>query len=223
MDPPTPEIEPAIHVLLREERSEAAKLLIERGANLFLRNARGELPIQVASVPLAREHVRDVMVKQAANARGAAKKAMEADAQIAKELCAQKINELFLDEAEFHPGFRREQRLRDLVAEGADVNAKSRKGMTALHFAARRFDVRLINDLLEMGANPFAKNRKGELPMDLVKVIPDGDTQGYEKKTKEALRVGMAAWEQKELDAAAKPAKPTKPNGEKKPGRDKGL
>ena len=223
LDPPTPEIEPVIHVALRVGHTEAVEQLIAHGANLFLRNPKGELPIQVAIDPVLRERMRDVMVTQASKAKGAAKKAMEADAQIAKEVCKEKINELFLREAKRHPLDGREARLRALVAEGADVNVKDQDGVTALHVAARIYEASLINALLAMGADPFATTSKGERPMDLVKVLSREDLKEDEKATREALRAGMVAWEHKQLDAAAKPAKPAKPKGEKKPGRDKGL
>lgn len=218
-DPPTPEIEPAIHVLLRDGHKEAVEKLIAHDANVFLRNSKGELPIQVASDPILREYLRDVMVTKASKARGAAKKAMEADAQIAKELCEEKISELFLHEAVRHPEDGREARLRALVAAGADASFKSPDGMTALHFAARHRDADSVNLLLAMGADPFAKTNEGELPIDWVRFFPNVDPKHGEELQK-ALRAGMSAWEQKQLEVEAKPAKPVE---KKKSGRSGAL
>jgi ankyrin repeat protein len=51
--------------------------------------------------------------------------------------------------------------VRALVKQGADVNAAQGDGMTALHWAGRRNDVRLIEVLLYAGADREAKTRVG--------------------------------------------------------------
>lgn len=49
-----------------------------------------------------------------------------------------------------------------LLAQGADVNAADAGGHTALHHAAFRDDVGLVNTILAHGADPVARNRDGK-------------------------------------------------------------
>ncbi len=49
-----------------------------------------------------------------------------------------------------------------LLARGADVRAPDTGGRTALHHAAFRDDVGLVNAILARGADPAAKNRDGK-------------------------------------------------------------
>jgi len=219
LDAPTPKIEGALHAMLRIGHTVAAEELIKQGASLFLRNPKGKLPVELTENPLMRERLREMMESQASKANGAAKKAMEADARIAKELCEEKISELFHHEAVRHPENGREARLRELLAAGADVNFKGPDGMTALHDAARHRDADYVNLLLAMGANPFAKTNEGELPIDCVRFFPRVDRK-HGEELQRALRAGMSAWEQKQLEAEAKPAKPVE---KKKSGRSGAL
>jgi uncharacterized protein len=52
-----------------------------------------------------------------------------------------------------------------LVRKGADVNAKSADGSTALHFAARAGDEALVTALLKAGADANVANRYGVTPL----------------------------------------------------------
>jgi uncharacterized protein len=49
-----------------------------------------------------------------------------------------------------------------LLARGADVRATDAGGHTALHHAAFRDDVTLVNTVLAHGADPTARNRDGK-------------------------------------------------------------
>ncbi len=51
-----------------------------------------------------------------------------------------------------------------LLGAGASIEAKDKKGDTALHVAARANNMALIQMLVGAGAHPFAANLKGELP-----------------------------------------------------------
>ena len=53
-----------------------------------------------------------------------------------------------------------------LIDHGADVNAKSSKGITPLHFAAQGGDIRMINLLIIHKANLRAVDSKGWTPRD---------------------------------------------------------
>jgi ankyrin repeat protein len=55
-----------------------------------------------------------------------------------------------------------------LVEElGADVNAVDHEGNTAMHNAAARGDVEMINYLVAKGADPKAVNREGKTTADM--------------------------------------------------------
>ena len=60
---------------------------------------------------------------------------------------------------------RRVDRVRDLIARGADVNARTYKGQTALHCAARAGFVDIVFLLLEHGAKVDLRDDKGNTPL----------------------------------------------------------
>jgi ankyrin repeat protein len=53
------------------------------------------------------------------------------------------------------------------LIDGVDVNAKDEKGMTALHYAVLRAEIRVVNLLLVAGADIEAKSAAGETPIEL--------------------------------------------------------
>jgi ankyrin repeat protein len=54
---------------------------------------------------------------------------------------------------------------RELVGAGADVNEFNDGGFTALHLAARIFDLTLARTLIELGASPNVRTADGETPL----------------------------------------------------------
>lgn len=59
--------------------------------------------------------------------------------------------------------------LDNLYQHGADLNAPDPEGNTALHFAVAGNQVGSVEKLLELGADPFIKERHGLIPADLAK------------------------------------------------------
>jgi ankyrin repeat protein len=53
-----------------------------------------------------------------------------------------------------------------LLKAGADPDARSHGGFTALHIAAQNGNVEMVDALLEAGADPAAKTDAGKTPMD---------------------------------------------------------
>ncbi|MBC8869960.1 MAG: ankyrin repeat domain-containing protein [Planctomycetes bacterium] len=64
--------------------------------------------------------------------------------------------------------FGRLEAARTLIEKGANVNAKSNDGATALHGAAFFCHTEMVKLLLVKGAEVDAKNKKGETPLDAV-------------------------------------------------------
>jgi ankyrin repeat protein len=58
-----------------------------------------------------------------------------------------------------------------LLANGADVNVKNRKGDTALHFTAYGGDKYIVKLLLANGADVNVKNKNGETALDLAEFM----------------------------------------------------
>ncbi|KZV77519.1 hypothetical protein PENSPDRAFT_3851 [Peniophora sp. CONT] len=70
--------------------------------------------------------------------------------------------------AESERDVEREECVRLLVAEGADVGAEDASGWTALHHAALRAPPTVVAFLLTHGASLFATTRRGLTPLDIV-------------------------------------------------------
>lgn len=61
-----------------------------------------------------------------------------------------------------------------LISRGADVKkAVDKEGLTALHHACIRHDAKLAKVLLEAGANPNAKDKKGRSPYSYLATVED--------------------------------------------------
>jgi ankyrin repeat protein len=59
--------------------------------------------------------------------------------------------------------------VKQALLNGADVNATDEVGMTALHYAVLGGEIRVVQLLLNAGANVQAKSPSGETPIDLAK------------------------------------------------------
>ena len=82
--------------------------------------------------------------------------------------------------------------LRFLVEElGADVNTRDHEGYTALHHAASRGDLEMIEYLVEHGADPTAVSRYGQTTADMANG-PYQRTQPYPKAVALLERLGSA-------------------------------
>lgn len=106
----------------------------------------------------------------------AAKLLIEAGADIHQRISKEKLTPLMVAAAQtkaaegtyFVPGSVRPIDIdRMLIKRGADVNAQSTKGMTALMIAAARNNTPAVGLLLNSGADPDIKNKAGETALQI--------------------------------------------------------
>jgi ankyrin repeat protein len=60
-------------------------------------------------------------------------------------------------------------RVKQALLNGADINATDEAGMTALHYAVLRAEIRVVQLLLNAGADVQSRSPEGETPIDLAK------------------------------------------------------
>ena len=58
-----------------------------------------------------------------------------------------------------------------LIEQGAEVDALDIGDNTALHWAAMRCNVEIVNLLLQNGADKTIKNKQGRLPIDMCQPV----------------------------------------------------
>ena len=74
-----------------------------------------------------------------------------------------------------------------LLEGGADVNAATARGNTALHAATRRGWTEIIELLVEHGAMLEVRNARGQTPLDLALGVPE-ERLPYNEATATLLR-----------------------------------
>jgi ankyrin repeat protein len=134
-------------------RAALVELLLDAGANPNARIATGETPLMTCAGTGSVDGVRLLL------ARGADVNAIEP---------SQHQDALMWAAAERHPNV-----VRLLVDAGANTKAHTRKGFTALHFAAREGDIDSVRQLLASGVNINARSLPDEK-------APTGRGPGYQ-------------------------------------------
>jgi quinoprotein dehydrogenase-associated probable ABC transporter substrate-binding protein len=181
---------------VRNRNSEIAGMLLERGADPNLPDSDGVSPLVHA---INRNHVPSIKLliakgadKEAHNAQGytpleiaigdeklfAAQALIESGVGINEASGAQKITPLMLIASKLSPQGRVThlasgptpiEIARELIAKGADINAKSATGVTPLMIAAGHNNAPMIGLLLSKGAVPDAKNNSGKTALDIAR------------------------------------------------------
>lgn len=173
---------------------DATKFLLDHGAKVDVPDSDGWVPLLHAvlrnDVPAI-----DVLVKKGANVNAhsptgyttlaialeekrfdAAKTLIDAGANVDEPTAAKKITPLMVTASEPPPASRTKKLLqkfdsialaRELIKRGADVDAKTTEGVTALMIAAARDNAPMIGLLLQSGAKPDARNAEGETAQDI--------------------------------------------------------
>jgi quinoprotein dehydrogenase-associated probable ABC transporter substrate-binding protein len=135
--------------------------LLENGADIEKRNAEGYTPLALA-LSEARYEVAKTLLEAGANIDTKAGPEELSPLMIAASQVRPGEGEIFL------PGSTRPLDLaRTLMQKGADVNAQSKHGVTALMIASARNVAPMIGLLLQSGANPELKSSEGQTAMQI--------------------------------------------------------
>lgn len=139
--------ESSLHMAARYARADAAKRLIDCGADCNSQDATGRTPLHTAIAADARG-VFEILLRN----RKADFNARTVDGTTPLILAARMANEGMVEE---------------LVKYGCDLNAADENGQTALHWAVSVNNVKGAEVLLANGADRDAKNNKEETPLFL--------------------------------------------------------
>ena len=120
---------------------EAAKFLIEKGANVNAKNAQGSTPLMDVSSYSGNLETAKLLIEKGADVNA---KDAQGSTALMKAVGSGKVELAKL-----------------LIEKGADVNAKNAQGSTALMKAAGSGKVELAKLLIEKGADVNAKNAQG--------------------------------------------------------------
>jgi ankyrin repeat protein len=141
-----------------KDNVEAAKLLIDKRANLAALNKRGESALMLASKngwPEGAQIVRMLL-------DAGADPNLASSSGVTALMSAENFNYR-------KPwGVSSHSITRDLIASGANVNARSKNGTTALHLAARHYgpdDASFTKELIDAGADVNTADEDGETPL----------------------------------------------------------
>ncbi len=126
----------ALHWAARKGSSELVKILLEHGADPAVSNSEGKKPYQFAES----EEIKEVIFEHYARGKDLGEELIRAS-----------------EEGD-------EEYVKWLLERGADVNAATSDGNTALHWAARKGSSELVKILLEHGADPAVSNSEGKKP-----------------------------------------------------------
>ena len=127
-----------LHIAVREGFIELVRLLLEHGADAEVVDSKGNRPRDLAS-----EEIKEVIFEHYARGKDLGEELIRAS-----------------EEGD-------EEYVKWLLERGADVNAATSDGNTALHLAAQKGHTDIVKLLLEYGADPLASNVRGKRAYDL--------------------------------------------------------
>ncbi len=129
-----------------KDRKEIVKRLLDLGANVNARNAKGETPLSIATISFFPD-IALTYIDHGADIDWKSK-----DGKNMMYLAAYAGSD---------------KMIRILSEKGIDVNTRDDKGWTALHYAASWGSSRAVNPLINCGANINIKNKEGQTPVFL--------------------------------------------------------
>jgi len=144
---------PLLMVAIDHQRSDIAELLIQRGADVRAKEITRSFKF--------RTQERDIFIAAAG----------KTDSNVLKMLIDKKVDmntKAIYDRTALMYATERIENVRLLVENGADINARSDGGYTALMFASNEGSVETVKFLIDKGADVNIKNEKGETALDRV-------------------------------------------------------
>jgi ankyrin repeat protein len=133
-------------------RFSIAQLLVERGANLYVRDQDDRTPLHLAChIPAKELNLVRFFLDHGANVNAEDKQGQTPLHRVLEY--RQYTHKEYFSVAQL------------LVDRGADVNARDKNNETALHFASHLSDPKLVQMLLIQGANVNSEDNKGRTPL----------------------------------------------------------
>ncbi len=183
-DTPLHMVEPRVYDSmgpLEAIRHKTIELLVSKGADIGARNNRGQTPLHlyVNRYRGCFEETIDLCIS-----KGADVNAKDNDGYTPLDYVVDKEDYVLVEALRNHGGKRgdplRAQMLeaaekgnlplvRELLAKGADINAKNTNGYTALHMAVSKSHKDIVEFLIAKGADVNARSRSGSTPLHLAK------------------------------------------------------
>jgi quinoprotein dehydrogenase-associated probable ABC transporter substrate-binding protein len=153
---------PLMHAAMRNHVP-TVQMLLKRGANIEKPNSKGYPPLALA---IAEDKFE------------VAKALLDAGAHIDARVGPERLTPLMVAASQVSPGegaiflpgsTRPIDIARELIKRGADVNAQTKDGVTALMIASARNVAPMIGLLLQSGADPSIKSAQGQTAADIAK------------------------------------------------------
>ncbi|MBU1090314.1 MAG: ankyrin repeat domain-containing protein, partial [Candidatus Omnitrophica bacterium] len=181
----------ALHVAVANEDADMVRMLVEHGANRYIRNRNGNIPANLAMNKRneSNQKITDLLKSGLQNRQynsefpevreGKFKEQFHISQGLLDEVVAlidhgsnvdSSIGYGFVTPLIYAVECRRADVVEKLIKNGANLNMQDANGDTALHHAAALGDLKMVKLLLKSGAEPEALNEKYRCPIDRAKL-----------------------------------------------------
>ena len=155
------------------------KRLLEEGADLGNKDALGQIPLHHATIKGKKEILRlltnedTIQVKDQAGRTPLHLAAQEDNLEAIQFLISKGAMKTIRDEfvsTPLHEASRwSHHKAIELVFHADLINAKNKWGETPLHLVAKNGNIKSLNTLLRLGADPFLKDNQDQTPLDIAR------------------------------------------------------